>query len=199
MSSTNLYNLSSAKNTFLDLDAVFSAGFVFVLVEIIAPGRSLGACGIGVSRGILTHLMDLGNHAASRRLAELDQMCAHLGPYQALEQLGQSTSTDTLSGVFSFKRGFEAQSQSNPANEDMSMYGHGTQGNGEEVPPSAQLVAASGSMSLGNGPVLQLGTSDISLDGEDRISWVFQPGMYTGSELADWEMFESQLNTTDLS
>ena len=193
-----MYNLFIAKNAFLDLDAVFSAGFVFVLVEIIAPGRSLGACGISVSRGILTHLMDLGNHAASRRLAELDQMCAHLGPYQALEQQGSSTSTDTLSGVFSFERGFETQSQINPAIGDMSIYGHRTQGGGEEAPPSTQLDAAGGSMSVGNGPVLHLGATDLSLGGEDGISWVFQPGMYTGSELADWEMFESQLNTTDL-
>lgn len=169
-----------------------------MLVEIIAPGRSLGACGISVSRGILTHLMDLGNHAASRRLAELDQMCAHLGPYQPLEQLGQSASTDTLSGIFSFERGFETQSQSTPTNGSMSIYGNRTQGDGEEVPPSAQLGAENGSISLGNGPILHLGTSDISLDGEDGISWVFQPGMYTGSELADWEMFESQLNTTEL-
>jgi proline utilization trans-activator len=53
-----------AKHAFLDLDATFSVGFIFVLVEAIDPGKNMGLEGINGCRAILRYLADLGNRAA---------------------------------------------------------------------------------------------------------------------------------------
>ena len=88
----------AVKHVFLDLDAVFSVGFIFVLVEAVNPRKSLGFNGIDRSHAILRYLVILGNHAASKRLAEIDQMCAYLSlSLQAGDQnLHQSGSKQTL-------------------------------------------------------------------------------------------------------
>ncbi|POR30990.1 Uncharacterized protein TPAR_08800, partial [Tolypocladium paradoxum] len=176
-----------AKNAFLDLDAVFSVGFVFVLVDVIAPGRDLGAYGIEVSRYILSYLAQLGNRAASRRLAELDQMCAHLGcrPNQPPRE---SSPTNILSQRFSFERGYEATPVSRRGS--MGLGGHSIRHADAEA-LSGQDVPGHGDLPVDEPPNMSL--SDISLAGEDGLFWVFQPGVYTGAELADWEMLENQI------
>lgn len=189
----NLLPLVAAKHAFLDLDAVFSAGFVFVLVEMIVPGRNLGACGIRVSRRILSHLVELGNRAASRRLTELDQMCAHLGACRWGEE--SEDSFPTLSQMFTFEHGYgsripESRESSDPLRRN-------TQDG--ELPNDGDQFNTENQVFPTNIPSLHLDGPDFSLGEEDGISWVFQPGMYTGEELADWEMFESQILTADLS
>uniref|UniRef100_A0A0B7JL26 Zn(2)-C6 fungal-type domain-containing protein n=2 Tax=Bionectria ochroleuca TaxID=29856 RepID=A0A0B7JL26_BIOOC len=186
-----------AKHAFLDLDALFSAGFVFVLLEIIAPKRGLGACGLDISRRILSHLMSLGNRAASRRLTELNQMCAHLEefPY-TVQQQSPVSQTHILSQRFSFERGYESDrinSHSHRSGRTRQNSLTSDEGNN----PTYHLAEHDGHAPTDR-PFLDIDASEISLDGEDGIFWAFQPGMYTGEELADWEMFESQITAADM-
>ncbi|OLN89944.1 hypothetical protein CCHL11_10120 [Colletotrichum chlorophyti] len=66
---------------FFDLDAAFSAAFVFVLVDRIHANTSQlpSKTTICKASGILEHLSSQGNIAAGKRRADIDQMCAHLG------------------------------------------------------------------------------------------------------------------------
>ncbi|RSM09441.1 hypothetical protein CEP52_004071 [Fusarium oligoseptatum] len=153
-----------AKNAFLDLDILFSVGFVFVLVEAIHPNKNLGISGIEGSRNVLQYLVTVGNRAAAKRLGELDQMCLHLRPpsqdHQDLPYETANVAAHT--------------SGSNPQPEgDQPM----------DLSNSPMLNA----MFPGNGDL-----ANISLQGEDGLYWVYhEPGfVYTGAELADWEALE---------
>ncbi|KAH6989083.1 hypothetical protein BKA56DRAFT_641098 [Ilyonectria sp. MPI-CAGE-AT-0026] len=66
---------------FFDLDATFSAAFVFVLVEAFypTPTRSVGVSGIPKASRIMQYLAAQGNRAAEKRRADLEQICNFLG------------------------------------------------------------------------------------------------------------------------
>lgn len=66
---------------FFDLDAAFSAAFVFVLVDSIYShtGRSSSVENIRKASEILNYLSSQGNKAAEKRGADINQMCNHLG------------------------------------------------------------------------------------------------------------------------
>ncbi|EEU45583.1 uncharacterized protein NECHADRAFT_80631 [Fusarium vanettenii 77-13-4] len=165
-----------AKNAFLDLDILFSVGFVFVLVEAIQPGRNLGISGIEGSRSVLQYLVTVGNRAAAKRLGELDQMCLHLRPPSQDQQAsGQDLPYET-------------------ANAAAGLAAHTSGSN----PDRSGLQEGDQPMDLSNSPMLNAmfpGNGDlanISLQGEDGLYWVYhEPGfVYTGAELADWEALE---------
>lgn len=166
---------------------------------MIAPSRGLGACGLQVSRGLLSHLAGLGNRAASKRLAELNQMCAHLGEtLQGNQGYNDSSQSSLLSQKFSFERGCEAdlinaEGQVSDAGRRASLLEDARNDN-----DNSQIQANDGHMSTRE-PALNNGALGISLDEDDGVFWAFQPGTYTGAELADWEMFESQISVADLS
>ncbi|KAK1676112.1 hypothetical protein BDP55DRAFT_693760 [Colletotrichum godetiae] len=187
-----------AKNAFLDLDATFSVGFVFVLVEAINPGNILGHKGIDGSRAILRYLVALGNRPAASRLAELDQMCTHLAlpVHQSGGQTPHPSFIDLLTQKFSFSSGY--------GNFDVALEGPlaidgpaipSAQGlsDGQE---NAELVAGvhdiDGQHDFGfSGADL----ASIPLEGEDSLYWVYHtPGFsFTGVEQTDWEALENQI------
>lgn len=70
----------TAKFGFFDLDATFSAAFVFVLVEAIGAGdrRDSNLARITAALGLLEYLSAHGNKAAGKRQADIEQMCRHL-------------------------------------------------------------------------------------------------------------------------
>ncbi|KAF9869750.1 fungal specific transcription factor domain-containing protein [Colletotrichum karsti] len=178
-----------AKNAFLDLDATFSVGYIFVLVEAINPGKSLGFKGIDGSRAILRYLVGLGNRAAANRLAELDQMCVHLAlPVQhGTGQTPQQSLTDLLTKPFSFESGYgaieEACSTLDAAADTLSRTGAG--GGGREMcdneDPGFEFSGAD--------------LASIPLEGENSLYWVYHtPGFsFTGVEQTDWEALENQI------
>ncbi|RKK81791.1 hypothetical protein BFJ71_g15458 [Fusarium oxysporum] len=67
-----------ARHAFLDLDCLFSTGFIFALAVMINSDKAQACEGIESVRGILMYLSNLGNQAATKRLIEIDQMCASL-------------------------------------------------------------------------------------------------------------------------
>ncbi|KAF4982675.1 hypothetical protein FDECE_17463 [Fusarium decemcellulare] len=172
-----------AKNAFLDLDILFSVGFVFVLVEAIQPGRNLGMSDIEGSRNILQYLVTVGNRAAAKRLGELDQMCVHLRP---LSQDQPASDQDV-------PRQASTQSFSLDINNMGTLVAPATATSTERQGQSGDQA-----MDMSDSPVLNSmfpGSADlanISLEGENGLYWVYhEPGfVYTGAELADWEALE---------
>ncbi|KAL0936057.1 fungal specific transcription factor domain-containing protein [Colletotrichum truncatum] len=182
-----------AKNAFLDLDATFSVGYIFVLVEAINPGKSLGFKGIEGSRAILRYLVSLGNRAAANRLAELDQMCMHLAlpVQQATGQTPQQPLTDLLTQTFSFSNGY--------GNVDHVTPGAVDGGLSVEGPSTRSAEDDGGTMGCGNDDqTFGLSGADLAsipLEGENGLYWVYHtPGFsFTGVEQTDWEALENQI------
>ncbi|KAJ3544568.1 hypothetical protein NM208_g2983 [Fusarium decemcellulare] len=172
-----------AKNAFLDLDILFSVGFVFVLVEAIQPGINLGMSGIEGSRNILQYLVAVGNRAAAKRLGELDQMCVHLRP---LSQDQPASDQDV-------PRQASTQSFSLDINNTGTLVAPATATSTER-----QGQSGGQAMDMSDSPMLNsmfpgsVDLANISLEGENGLYWVYhEPGfVYTGAELADWEALE---------
>lgn len=68
----------TAKFGFFDLDALFSAAFVFVLTEKITPRQPTDPSGIRSAVSLMDWLSTCGNKVATKRLADIYQMCSHL-------------------------------------------------------------------------------------------------------------------------
>lgn len=85
----------TAKFGFFDLDATFSAAFVFVLVEAMGPGdrRDLNLARITTALGLLEYLSGHGNKAAGKRQADIEQMCRHLRVSLSQSSNGLATSS----------------------------------------------------------------------------------------------------------
>ncbi|KAL2826097.1 hypothetical protein BDW59DRAFT_161222 [Aspergillus cavernicola] len=64
---------------FFDLDAIFSAAFVFVLAGTIYPNKESCWRDINLALDVLDQLSLHGNKASSNRRADILQMCDHLG------------------------------------------------------------------------------------------------------------------------
>ncbi|KAJ9661442.1 hypothetical protein H2201_006473 [Coniosporium apollinis] len=80
---------------FFDLDATFSVAFVFVLVESIYSSKGSDLFGIHGTLGIFHYLTQHGNRAASKRLADIEQMCDHLSiPLELSTAAGRSAPTE---------------------------------------------------------------------------------------------------------
>ncbi|GKT54619.1 fungal specific transcription factor domain-containing protein [Colletotrichum tofieldiae] len=187
-----------AKNAFLDLDATFSVGFVFVLVEAINPGKGLGFKGIDGSRAILRYLVTLGNRAAGNRLAELDQMCAHLAlpVHRSTGQTPQESFMDLLTQTFSFSSGYgniDLDPQRASAGIDNAVTGaDGADNRHEDAGAAAEACNDVGQHDFGfSGADL----ASIPLEGENSLYWVYHtPGfVFTGVEQTDWEALENQI------
>ncbi|KAM5359267.1 hypothetical protein ACJZ2D_014615 [Fusarium nematophilum] len=182
-----------AKNAFLDLDILFSVGFVFVLVEAIHPGRNLGLSGIEGSRNVLQYLVTVGNRAAAKRLGELDQMCIHLRPLAQEEApSGQGLLPyEASTQPFSFDAG-------NATNTAASGNAQNTDHQADQSGDRSGLQREQQPMDLSNSPMMSsllpggADLANISLEGENGLYWVYhEPGfVYTGAELADWEALE---------
>ncbi|KAH8168289.1 fungal specific transcription factor domain-containing protein [Sarocladium implicatum] len=67
-----------AKFGFFDLDALFSAAFVFVLGETMDLEGETSARGIARSASLMQYLGAVGNKVAVKRLMDIEQMCTHL-------------------------------------------------------------------------------------------------------------------------
>lgn len=178
-----------AKNAFHDLDATFSVGYVFVLVEAINPGKNLGFRGIDGSRSILRYLVGLGNRAAANRLAELDQMCVHLAlpVQQGAGQTPQQSLTGKLAKPFSFESGYGVIEQTTTSLNAVDRL-HSRPGD------------ASGGVACGEDDQQSFAFSgadlaSIPLEGENSLYWVYHtPGFsLTGVEQTDWEALENQI------
>ncbi|KAH8672931.1 hypothetical protein BGZ61DRAFT_427508 [Ilyonectria robusta] len=182
-----------AKNAFLDLDILFSVGFIFVLVEAIHPDTNLGLGGIEGSRHVLQYLVTVGNRAAAKRLAELDQMCIHLRPSQDQPHIGQDLPYATTTQPFSFdpdgNTGAFVPGAIPSSNNQSRQLGD------IPAPPVGETEGASLGMAEGAMENMLHGNADlasISLEGDNALYWVYHtPGfVYTGAELADWEALE---------
>ncbi|GKT83823.1 fungal specific transcription factor domain-containing protein [Colletotrichum tofieldiae] len=179
-----------AKNAFLDLDATFSVGFVFVLVEAINPGKGLGFKGIDGSRAILRYLVTLGNRAAGNRLAELDQIPPINRPNP------QESFMDLLTQTFSFSSGYgniDLDPQRASAGIDNAVTGaDGADNRHEDAGAAAEACNDVGQHDFGfSGADL----ASIPLEGENSLYWVYHtPGfVFTGVEQTDWEALENQI------
>ncbi|KAH9231564.1 hypothetical protein K456DRAFT_1763336 [Colletotrichum gloeosporioides 23] len=178
-----------AKNAFHDLDATFSVGYIFVLVEAINPGKNLGFKGIDGSRSILRYLVGLGNRAAASRLAELDQMCVHLAlpVQQGTGQTPQQSLADMLAKPFSFESGYGVVEQTTASLNAMER-------------PRSRSGDVDGAQACGEDDQQSFGFSgadlaSIPLEGENSLYWVYHtPGFsFTGVEQTDWEALENQI------
>ena len=140
--------------------------------------------GIGSARSILRYLANLGNRAASRRLAELDQMCAHLS-VQTETPNQEVIRPELLMQSFSFGRtsshGASGLDTAQVQDQDVPVYGTGVE---SEIQP-VQDGATGGAAQL----------ADIVLEGENNLYWMYNnPSLsLTGVDLADWERLETQL------
>ncbi|EQB55597.1 hypothetical protein CGLO_04463 [Colletotrichum gloeosporioides Cg-14] len=161
-----------AKNAFHDLDATFSVGYIFVLVEAINPGKNLGFKGIDGSRSILRYLVGLGNRAAANRLAELDQMCVHLAlpVQQGTGQTPQQSLTDMLAKPFSFESGYGVVEQTTASLNAMER-------------PRSRSGDVGGAEACGGDDQQSFGFS-----GADLASIPLE-----GVEQTDWEALENQI------
>ncbi|KAL0781854.1 hypothetical protein CaCOL14_003189 [Colletotrichum acutatum] len=188
-----------AKNAFLDLDATFSVGYVFVLVQAINPGKGLGHQGIDGSRAILRYLAALGNRPAARRLAELDQMCSHLAlpVYQSGIQAPEESFMDLMAQPFSFSTSYR---NSDAAPEGPSTSEGSARANIQGLSSSVQDSTDSTSEVHDMDGQHDFGFSgadlaSIPLEGENSLYWVYHtPGFsFTGVEQTDWEALENQI------
>lgn len=187
-----------AKNAFLDLDATFSVGYVFVLVQAINPGKGLGHTGIDGSRAILRYLAMLGNRPAASRLAELDQMCLHLAlpVHQSGIQAPQESFIDLMAQPFSFSTSYrnrDATLEGPSTSEDLAMANiQGLSGVQENLEPTSEVHDMDDQHDFGfSGADL----ASIPLEGENSLYWVYHtPGFsFTGVEQTDWEALENQI------
>jgi proline utilization trans-activator len=67
-----------AKFGFFDLDAIFSAAFVFVLTAVSPVHASRRIVELRSAISLLEYLSSVGNKAAGNRLVDISQMCARL-------------------------------------------------------------------------------------------------------------------------
>ncbi|KAK1625535.1 hypothetical protein BDP81DRAFT_328235 [Colletotrichum phormii] len=187
-----------AKNASLDLDATFSVGYVFVLVEAIDPGNLLGHKGIDGSRAILRYLVALGNRTAASRLAELDQMCTHLAlpVHQSGGQTPHQSFIDLLTQKFSYSSGYGnvdvAPEGPSAIDGPATPSAQGLSRTQENVEPVSGAHDPDGQHDFGfSGADL----ASIPLEGEDSLYWVYHtPGFsFTGVEQTDWEALENQI------
>ncbi|KAL6884748.1 hypothetical protein GGI43DRAFT_419296 [Trichoderma evansii] len=171
------------KHAFLDLDCIFSAGFIFVLAVAVNSARGQAYDGIDSARSLLKYLANLGNRAAAKRLVEIDQMCAHLALPMETPNM-EEIQPVVLMQPFSFERATQATRRQS------------------DVAGGTQAQDTSGEM-----PILESGTvgqdalttsvsdlADIVLEGEEDLYWMYHnPSLsLTGVDLLDWETFENQ-------
>ncbi|EXM20893.1 hypothetical protein FoTM2_015477 [Fusarium oxysporum f. sp. vasinfectum] len=164
-----------AKHAFLDLDCLFSTGFIFVLAVIINSDKAQAYQGIESVRSILTHLSNLGNRAATKRLAEIDQMCASLTLETETPDV-EAAQPQMLMQPFSFQASGAAPITSGePQVQDLT----------SENAVGEQDAVMAGAQDLG----------DIVLEGEDDLYWIYHnPSLsLTGVEQLDWETLENHM------
>lgn len=173
----------TAKNTFHDLDVLFSVGFNFILVEAINPDKNLGVYGVEESQRILQYLITAGNQAALKRYSELHQMSIHL------EHSAHGTSDERASPTSMYG----SATGSEPSNPSLGQADPPTtsqQGliSGDVVPESnAGMIRPKQNIFASTGNL-----ADISLDGESELYDIYHaPGFtYTGAEMTDWESLD---------
>ncbi|RBA10554.1 hypothetical protein FPRO05_05143 [Fusarium proliferatum] len=164
-----------AKHAFLDLDCLFSTGFIFVLAVIINSDKAQAYQGIESVRSILTHLSNLGNRAATKRLAEIDQMCTSLTLETETPDV-EAAQPQMLMQPFSFQASGAAPiASSEPQDQDLT----------SENALGEQDAGMAGAQDLG----------DIVLEGEDDLYWIYHnPSLsLTGVEQLDWETLENHM------
>ncbi|SCO17314.1 related to positive activator of transcription [Fusarium fujikuroi] len=164
-----------AKHAFLDLDCLFSTGFIFVLAVIINSDKAQAYQGIESVRSILTHLSNLGNRAATKRLAEIDQMCTSLTLETETPDV-EAAQPQMLMQPFSFQASGAAPiASSEPQDQDLT----------SENALGEQDAVMAGAQDLG----------DIVLEGEDDLYWIYHnPSLsLTGVEQLDWETLENHM------
>lgn len=87
-----------AKFGFFDLDAIFSAAFVFVMAAVYGENNTSRIAEIRSALNLLEFLSNCGNKAASCRLADIRQMCSRLGidiSVQTTRQASRQAGSDT--------------------------------------------------------------------------------------------------------
>ncbi|KAL6415395.1 hypothetical protein AUP68_01950 [Ilyonectria robusta] len=142
---------------------------------------------------VYQYLVTVGNRAAAKRLAELDQMCIHLRPSQDQPHIGQDLPYATTTQPFSFdpngNTGAFVPGAIPSSNNQSRQLGD------IPAPPVGETEGASLGMAEGAMENMLHGNADlasISLEGDNALYWVYHtPGfVYTGAELADWEALE---------
>ncbi|KAM0493422.1 hypothetical protein ACHAP8_009249 [Fusarium lateritium] len=181
---TNAYD-NSAKHAFLDLDCLFSTGFIFVLAVIVNSDKAQAYEGIESVRSILMYLANLGNRAATKRLAEIDQMCASLTLQTETPDMNVRQ-PEMLMQPFSFYSGTERASGSVPI----------APGEAQGQRLSAQTMSDKNAFEIQD--AVMAGTEDLGdivLEGEDDLYWIYHnPSLsLTGVEQVDWETLENHI------
>ncbi|RGP62708.1 hypothetical protein FSPOR_9095 [Fusarium sporotrichioides] len=181
---TNIFT-NPAKHAFLDLDCLFSAGFIFVLAVIIDSDKAQAYEGIESVRSILSHLSTLGNRAATKRLDEIDQMCAGLALQTETPgvDVGQP---EVLMQPFSFYSGTQHPSANGPM----------ASGEAQGRRPSAQTLTEKNVSEIQDAVMARTeDLGDIVLEGEDDLYWIYHnPSLsLTGVEQVDWETLENHI------
>lgn len=170
-----------------------------MLVEAVSPGKGLGFKGVEGSRAILRYLVGLGNRAAASRLAELDQMCAHLSlsvrqpTGQTPQEEASSSFMDLLTQPFSFSSGY-GNVEAGAGGVSRSVVAGGISNRESDV----NRVATEGGCEDDSQHDFGLSGADLAsipLEGENSLYWVYHtPGFsFTGVEQTDWEALENQI------
>ncbi|KAL6922669.1 hypothetical protein FSST1_006695 [Fusarium sambucinum] len=152
-----------AKHAFLDLDCLFSTGFIFVLAVIVNSDKAQAYEGIESVRSILMYLANLGNRAATKRLAEIDQMCASLTLQTETPDMNVRQ-PEMLMQPFSFYSGTERASRSVPI----------APGKAQGQRLSAQTMSDKNAFEIQD--AVMAGTEDLGdivLEGEDDLYWIY--------------------------
>lgn len=121
------------------------------------------------------HLSNLGNRAATKRLAEIDQMCASLTLETETPDVDVAQ-PQMLMQPFSFHASGAAHTASGePQSQNLA----------SENALGEQDVVMAGAQDLG----------DIMLEGEDDLYWIYHnPSLsLTGVEQLDWETLENHM------
>lgn len=177
--------IKPAKHAFLDLDCLFSTGFIFVLAVMVNSDKGKAYEGIESVRSILLHLSNLGNRAAAKRLTEIDMMCSSLALETELPDIDAGQPEMLL-------QPFSLDLESHPVPGELAM----APGRPDAQGNTAQSVTDE--IVLENQDTFTAGADDLGgivLEGEDDLYWIYHnPSLsLTGVEQADWEILENQL------
>ncbi|CAH0047054.1 unnamed protein product [Clonostachys solani] len=165
-----------AKFGFFDLDAIFSAAFVFVMAEVTEHKAPMGPSELQTAVSLLDHLGKCGNKASMNRLLDIRQMCSRLGIAIEISDTVMQISEESPAPI---------QNDSNQANQSAAQHDSGTS--------FTMMAPWSGLEGLvdGNFDVFSLNSTDI--DSTTLGPW--DDLILDGTVETDWEQFERATNS----
>ncbi|VUC27318.1 unnamed protein product [Clonostachys rosea] len=168
--------INQAKFGFFDLDAIFSAAFVFVMAEVTEHKAPMGPSDLQSAVSFLDHLGKCGNKASMNRLVDIRQMCSRLGITIEIPDTAMQISNESPA---------PGQNDSNQLDQSAAQHGSGAS--------STMMAPWSGLEGLvdGNFDIFRLDSTDI--DSTTLGQW--DDLILDGTVETDWEQFERATNS----